>query len=386
MRALSQIPGIKVVVVESCDRDDHGWVRSGESDLDVVTLNATNLSGAIGPIGVALRRVLDDRRSNVLVATGYADPISLQAMVEYRASHSDSLLLLWSESTAQDNRRRWLREKFKGLLLSVFDGALVAGKPHARYLTQLGMPISRIGIVGNCVDNLHFSVGVEAALHVKPRISLPANYFLYVGRMIPVKNLTTLVDAYACYREMAETGAWDLVLVGAGPEEMSIRNRVGHSNLAGVHFAGLRQIDELPEYYGRAKCFVLPSLSEPWGLVVNEAMSCGLPILLSSRAGCAADLVRDGVNGFIFDPRKPAELAQLMLRMSGGTVPLKDFGAAGRQIIAEYTPAHFAERAASHIENLYAARIASGTALWGREFFTRASAVLSSSATRIMRY
>jgi glycosyltransferase involved in cell wall biosynthesis len=110
-----------------------------------------------------------------------------------------------------------------------------------------------------------------------------------------------------------------------------------------VFFPGFRQIDELPRFYARAGCFIHPALVEPWGLVVNEAMACGLPVLASNRCGCATDLVQDGINGFIFDPSSVEQLTDLMTRVSAFDFPLSAFSAESTRIIGNWTPARFAE-------------------------------------------
>jgi glycosyltransferase involved in cell wall biosynthesis len=105
---------------------------------------------------------------------------------------------------------------------------------------------------------------------------------------------------------------------------------------------GFKQYPELPNYYGLASAFVLPSISETWGLVVNEAMASGLPVLVSDRCGCAPDLVRDGTNGFTFDPYSVEEIASAMLRvwkMEDGE--LKRMGAESSRIIAAWGPERF---------------------------------------------
>jgi glycosyltransferase involved in cell wall biosynthesis len=83
-----------------------------------------------------------------------------------------------------------------------------------------------------------------------------------------------------------------------------------------VLFPGFRKGKELGTYYGLASCFILPSLQEQWGLVVNEAMAAGLPVLVSQTSGCAPDLVQEGVNGFTFDPTNPMQLAELMEKIA----------------------------------------------------------------------
>ena len=106
---------------------------------------------------------------------------------------------------------------------------------------------------------------------------------------------------------------------------------------------GFKQYGDLPAYYGLAQAFILPSTEEQWGNVVNESMACGLPVLVSTRCGCATTLVRNGVNGFTFDPLDVGGLAKLMLKFSDGEVDLVAMGQASREIIADWTPDTFAD-------------------------------------------
>src|SRR5690606_18401005 len=95
--------------------------------------------------------------------------------------------------------------------------------------------------------------------------------------------------------------------------------------------------------YADAGAFVHASTTEQWGLVVNEAMACGLPVLVSNRCGCAPDLVKEGVNGWTFDPTDPATLAELMTTLASLPETERDaLGAAGKRIIANWGPERFA--------------------------------------------
>jgi hypothetical protein len=114
---------------------------------------------------------------------------------------------------------------------------------------------------------------------------------------------------------------------------------------------GFKQYDELPVYYGLAGAFIHASTVEQWGLVVNEAMASGLPVLVSNRCGCAADLVREGVNGFTFDPYNVEQLAQLMLKISAFSFPLSTFGASSREIIAAWGTFAFGEGLAEAVSS-----------------------------------
>jgi 1,2-diacylglycerol 3-alpha-glucosyltransferase len=107
---------------------------------------------------------------------------------------------------------------------------------------------------------------------------------------------------------------------GAGPLEEKLRAQVRTAGLDDrIHFPGFLQYHELPRLYARAGALVLASLSDQWGLVVNEAMAAGLPVLVSERCGCAPDLVENGGNGYTFDPQDVAGLAILLGRMAASS-------------------------------------------------------------------
>jgi glycosyltransferase involved in cell wall biosynthesis len=357
MTALATHPEIRLRVVETANEDDHGWERTEvPGGLDLVSLTTKRFSDAVcSTTSSAYRDVLEDYGPDVVVESGYAERHSNRVLFDYVKRHPSTMTLLWSETTAIDHRRRRLREELKSYLVTRFDGALVAGGPQARYLGALGMPSARIRIVGGCVDNEFFASETDRA-RLQParrlRLGLPQRYFLYVGRFIREKNLKTLLAAYDYYRAERGPRAWDLVLVGAGPEEANLRSMVRKRTLEGVHFAGLRQTDELPAFYAFASSLILPSLSEPWGLVVNEAMAAGLPVLVSERCGCAEDLVRNGRNGFVFDPGDVAALAGVMTKISTGEVDPVALGREGRQHVRAYSPERFAAGTIAHIDAL----------------------------------
>jgi glycosyltransferase involved in cell wall biosynthesis len=113
-----------------------------------------------------------------------------------------------------------------------------------------------------------------------------------------------------------------------------------------VVFPGFRQIDEIRAFYAGAGAFIHPALSEPWGLVINEAMASGLPVLSSRNVGAAEELVQEGVNGFSFDPEDVEELAGLMARMSGMSSEERlAMGRASERLILDWGPERFARGA-----------------------------------------
>lgn len=185
--------------------------------------------------------------------------------------------------------------------------------------------------------------------------SLPAPlqkpYFLAINRLVPKKNILLLISSYAAYCEAAGSSAWDLVICGDGQLRSQIEKCITKLSIEGaVHLPGFLQQDELLPYFAHAGCFVHASIQEQWGLVVNEAMAAGLPVLVSNRCGCFEDLVIEGVNGFGFNPGNSQELTQLMLKMSSGEINLQKMGEAALDHIHKFSPEYFAQGLAQAVE------------------------------------
>jgi len=258
-----------------------------------------------------------------------------------------------SDSTVLDKRRISLAERVKGRLLRLYSSALVGGIRHAQYLHELGFPRTSIFTGYDVVDNAHF-----AQFQSRSEAGLGARHsFLASCRFVPAKNLPRLLQACARYRQAAGSRAWELVLAGDGPEREKLSRLMTALHLNGlVRIPGFVQYDGLPALYARAGAFILPSVSEPWGLVVNEAMAAGLPVLVSNRCGCAPDLVEEGRNGFTFDPYDIEGLARLMLRMSTmSEAERAAMGKASREIISRWMPETFATNLMKAVEVALAA-------------------------------
>lgn len=294
-------------------------------------------------------RELDESGADVVAVPGWSMPDALSALLWSCRRRRGAVVM--SESTRWDSPRSRAGEAVKRRIVGLAGAGLAGGTPHAEYLAELGMKRECIHLGYNAVDNDHFATGAErhrdgaCASDCRGRLARP--YFLTSARFVPQKNLDMLVRAYHRYLSTfpdAGGRSWDLVMVGDGPEKESIMALVAELGLRGrVHFPGFLQYEQLSDYYGHASAFVLASRSEPWGLVVNEAMASGLPVLVSSRCGCAVDLVSEGQNGYRFDPESEDQLSLLMGRLSSDGFPLSGHGAASSRIIAAWSPQRFAE-------------------------------------------
>lgn len=295
----------------------------------------------------AQREALERDRPDAVAIVGYARPESMAALDW--ATRSGRPTVLMSESQAIDHPRTWWKEAIKRRRVRRFSAALVGGPRHRDYLIDLGMPADRIALGYNAVDNEHFARRADAARRsAELRSGLPGRpYFLAVSRFVPEKNLVRLVRAFSRYRAaMPEGRGWDLVLCGDGPGAAEIHAAAREGGQAGaIHFPGFLQAEELPRWYASAGAFVHPSLMEPWGLVVNEAAACGVPLLVSDRAGCAETLVPDppGTTGRIFDATDEGVMASALAWMA--EQPEERRAAMGRRaaaVVDSWGPERFA--------------------------------------------
>jgi glycosyltransferase involved in cell wall biosynthesis len=207
-------------------------------------------------------------------------------------------------------------------------GAFVPGSASREYAKALGM--RRVELAPNAVDASIFGrAAVDRSGH-------HGCTFLYVGRLDAEKGLDTLLEAF---RDVPG----ELLLVGSGTDEERLRALAGER----VHFEGPHDRDELVDYYARADVFVLPSRSEPWGMVLNEAAAAALPIVTTEGVGAAHDLVEDGSNGFVVPVDDAAALAHALRTLAGDKALRRSAGHRSRELAARLVPEAWAEGVAT---------------------------------------
>lgn len=278
---------------------------------------------------------------HVVLCGGYNYLASWQALAWARRNRVP--VLLWCESTAQDRRNRYrLTELLKRQFLSQCTGFVASGQSASNYLQSLGFPRQRILLAPDAVDNDFFEKASAVARtnerEHRRRLGLPEHFFLFVGRLVKEKGVFDLLEAYA--RLQPEIRAsFGLVFAGNGKEQVALTKRAAQRGCGRqVQCVGFAQREELALYYALADALVLPTHSDPWGLVVNEAMACGLPIIVSEVAGCAADLVEDGWNGRVFPARDVGKLSQAMYLLARRPELRLRMGKNSRERIRNFAP------------------------------------------------
>ena len=246
-------------------------------------------------------------------------------------------------TTARGGLRRAAKRVAYPRLLSVFDACLTVGRRNREYYRHYGVPDDRLYASPHCVDNEFFA---RAAGHARrasggPRhaFGIPdsAVVFLFVGKLIEKKRPLDWMMALDRLRR-AGLDAWGL-LVGDGPLGPILdAHQQRHGAVCTI--AGFLNQQQIGAAYAAADALVLPSdAGETWGLVVNEAMACGIPAIVSDQAGSAPDLVVEGATGFTYPCGDVAALAERMSRLAEDSALRRAMGAESAAHIRTFSPA-----------------------------------------------
>ncbi len=268
------------------------------------------------------------RGADVVVVGGWNQPAFLLTLAQARVSRTPAIG--WIESTLTD-RRSARTGTAKRLVAQMCTAFVVPGTAAREYVRALA-PHARVEIAPNAVDGALFASRVDDREALRSQLGVKSCCFLYVGRLAPEKGVDVLMRAFAGING-------ELVIAGTGPEEGRLRGLAPPQ----TRFLGHIDRDELPAWYAAADALVLPSLSEPWGMPLNEAAAAGLPLVASDAVGAARELVEDGRNGFVVPAGDVAALHDALGRLTGDEELRRAAGARSRELAAQFTPEAWAE-------------------------------------------
>jgi len=287
-----------------------------------------------------LKSGLQRAAPDAILCGGYNYVASWQAMSWARRRRVP--FILWVESTDRDIRsRNRLIEFLKKKFIERCSAFVVPGKSSLQYVMNYGVLERDIFTAPNAVDTELFAQRAEAVRQQAERrrqaLQLPPRFFLFVGRLVREKGVFDLLEAYGKLTPELRTLV-SLVLVGDGAAREEVDRRARQIAPGQVRCAGFVQRDQLAGYYALAEGFVFPSHSDTWGLVVNEAMACGLPVISSDAAGCVEDLIEDRWNGWVVRRGDVIQLASAMQELGRDSALRTQMGNHSRERILRYSP------------------------------------------------
>lgn len=282
-------------------------------------------------------KLLSNYQPDVIITTqlGFRTIQSIAHRFRFRRSR----LVIWVDGSEHTERAFGsVQTLARRMLLRCADAVLVIGQSGERYVRRLGVPASRI-------------VQVPFVTDMAPLLAIPLDRneesnkcLLYVGRLIECKGLISFVRELGTWLQRHPTETREMCFIGEGPVRTGLDRINIPANLK-LKFLGNVPYGDVSAYYARASICVLPTLADTWGLVVNEALAAGAPVLGSLYSQAVEQLVRDGENGWTYYPDKPGDAQRALARaFSTGPDDLARMRRNARASVAHLTPEYAADR------------------------------------------
>ncbi|MEP6951274.1 MAG: glycosyltransferase family 4 protein [Ginsengibacter sp.] len=238
-----------------------------------------------------------------------------------------------SFSLKKNLRRVFLRWVYRHV-----DKALYVGTANREYYRALGLKNDQLVFAPHAIDNNRFMQDRQHDVRKQLGIPIEEIVFLFAGKFEEKKNPSFLLESFI------QSGLKNahLLMVGNGHLETILKNKVLEQNLdfrRRIHFIDFQNQSKMPEIYQTCDVLVLPSQGpgETWGLAVNEAMASGKAVLVSNKCGCAADLIQEGINGYVFESNNKEDLIKKMNQFSLQKASLRIMGNQSLQIIQDWS-------------------------------------------------
>jgi glycosyltransferase involved in cell wall biosynthesis len=293
------------------------------------------------------------KRMDVLVSL-YAEPSFLAGWAIARLRGIKTAF--WCEITMDRwvRRTRW-KDALKRFAFARVDATLGAGQQGRQFAIRFGIPPEKAMLVPHSIDVALYSEGSAAArVHrdaIREKWGLRGTTYIYVGRLWWGKGINFLLDAFEKVQQQHSEEV-SLFLVGDGPEEAELKRQCEERRIRNVVFAGFHQKPLVPGLYAASDVFVFPTLGDPYGLVVDEAMACSLPVISTSSAGEIEDRVEEGANGYIVPPEDSATLADRMLQLARNPDLRRQMGKRSSEKISGHTPERWAADLEEAVERI----------------------------------
>lgn len=247
------------------------------------------------------------------------------------------------------------KEIAKHVLFKTADGFATPGLDADAYVHKYSRRHAPTFRLDHTLRTEHFAQSIDQRSTpkrdiVRSDLGLSGFTFLYVGRLWTQKGIGTLIEAFADIEKSGQDVS--LLLVGDGVDADQFRAQVTGLGLSRVKFHPFVQQSELPDIYALADAFVFPTRGDPYGLVVDEAMASGLPVVASTEAGEISVRVVDGETGYLIGRDDPTSLRMAMTRLSQNPIEAAAMGVRGTQLIGERTPDHLAHQIEQMVNDL----------------------------------
>ncbi|WP_234123158.1 glycosyltransferase family 4 protein [Clostridium hydrogenum] len=339
MKQLEKISEVDTFDVTVCYTDKNlqgrAWKVDEAKKIKEKQLNGVLLSKKYGYLNFGLIKLI--KEADYIILGGYEQPTYIVLSIICRIIKKPYLLFFDGISTnrisMEENK---LKKLLKGLVINNSKAIWGNGTVSREYFAK-NFNYNRSKIVNQCltvdIESIKKIIKdkntIRSELRKKYNIQMNKKVIMYSGRLVEVKNLKIVIDAISQVKEEIV-----FFIAGGGLLEQEIINYSQQKNVHTIITGFIKDQNELFKNYSVGDVFILPSIYEPWGLVVNEAMATGLPVLVSEICGCSMDLVKEGENGYTFSPYNLDDLIEKINRILGSNT--EEMGKNSQKIISEW--------------------------------------------------
>lgn len=296
----------------------------------------SHFKGIVNPDAIAQ---IDAFNPDIILVYGWSWQSHLKIIRHYAKRKT-----VWfrGDSTLLDPSNR-LKQILRGLFLRwvyrQVDTAFYVGQQNKQYFQAFGLKEKQLRFAPHSIDNSRFATDKsQEASQLRETLGIPPEgiVVLFAGKLEPKKDPFTLLDAF---EQLTNDNVY-LLFAGNGVLEEALKNRANESpKTKAIFFLDFQNQSTMPALYQACQIFCLPSAGpgETWGLAVNEAMAAGLAVLVSNKAGCAEDLVQEGINGSVFQSQNSQDLYEKLTWLTQDTAALKVLGKVSQQLIEKWS-------------------------------------------------
>lgn len=325
-RIAREIPGVALHSVFTHLEPSMPWKVGLDDDIGPVTFpkwslnRRSSLTPVSFPLFLRIRDHLIERRVRMVILLGY-NSLTLLLLMHWAHARGIPVLLTGDSNIFNDSRHGFVLRGAKQLyirhVMRHVDALMPMGTCGRAYYRLYANHAKPSFLFPYEPDYSRFATCEPARREeflARRGLAAGRRRLLYSGRLVPVKRVDVLLDAFA--RILKQRPDWDLAIAGDGPLRAELQARLPAAAAARVAWLGFLQVDELACCYHACDALVLPSEREPWGLVVNEAVAAGLAVVATEVAGAAVELVRHGTNGLLVPPGNVHALAEALLEVT----------------------------------------------------------------------
>jgi glycosyltransferase involved in cell wall biosynthesis len=289
-----------------------------------------------GIINPTLNKEIEEWGADAILIYGWNFNSHLKCLQFFKGKipiyfRGDSTML----SSGRNILKRFLRKYFLKWIYNKIDYAFYVGQANKKYFLEYGIKNESLFFAPHAIDNQRFASSGNNLIRKKLSISDSAVIYLFAGKLESIKNIELLINSFV----ISNSNNSYLLIVGNGKLEVSLKNQ---SKLLKTEiknriiFLDFVNQYEMPLLYNASDVFILPSLSETWGLSVNEAMAAGKAVIVSDKCGCYFDLVNEGINGYVFRSNNLDSLVSAMNKFTSREISNK-MGLQSNEIISDWS-------------------------------------------------